>query len=72
LRPTFWDNNLYFPAYYSIEKEKKNMKSKISEFTIKVSQINPQYVRLAWILLALSMMALGAGAPADGGGGIPR
>jgi len=47
------------------------MKGIVSEFTIKVSQVNPQYVRLAWILLALSMLALGASAPADGGGGLP-
>jgi hypothetical protein len=47
------------------------MKGLVSEFTMKVSQINPQHIRLAWILLALSMLALGAGAPADGGGGIP-
>jgi len=48
------------------------MKSLVSEITLKVGRINPQYVRLTWILLALSMMALGIGAPADGGGGIPR
>jgi hypothetical protein len=47
------------------------MKGLVSELTMKVSQINPQYVRLAWMLLVLSMLALGVGAPADGGGGIP-
>jgi hypothetical protein len=47
------------------------MKSIVSEITLKVGRINPQYVRLAWILLALSLLALGAGAPADGGGGLP-
>ncbi len=34
-----------------------------------VSKINPHHIRLFWLILALSLFVLGAGAPGDGSPG---
>lgn len=47
------------------------MNNIICGFTTLASRINPQYIRLALLILTISFLALGASAPADGGCGLP-
>ncbi|HRJ59114.1 MAG TPA: hypothetical protein PK152_18305 [Anaerolineales bacterium] len=44
------------------------MKKTISNILFNVTKINRTHLQLLWVLLALSMMVLGAGAPEDVGG----
>lgn len=44
------------------------MQSKLALLTTSISKINRQHIQLAFIILSLAMLALGLGAPEDGGG----
>jgi hypothetical protein len=44
------------------------MKNTMSNFLFSVTKINKTNIQLLWVLLALSMLVLGAGAPEDVGG----
>jgi len=41
------------------------------EVTSLVGKVDPQYIRLALVILTLSLLVIGSGAPADGGGSCP-
>ena len=43
------------------------MKNIFARFSVLVSKINRQHVQLVLAILALAMLVLGIGAPADGG-----
>ncbi len=45
------------------------MKNKLSLAILSVTKINRQHIQLFFVLLTLAMLAIGAGAPEDGGGG---
>jgi hypothetical protein len=45
------------------------MKNKLALLAFSVRKINRQHIQLALVILTLSMLVLGVGAPADGGGG---
>jgi hypothetical protein len=47
------------------------MKTIPDELALLVGKIEPRHIQLILILLTLSLLVLGAGAPIDGGGGIP-
>ncbi len=44
------------------------MNNKFARFALLTSKINRQHIQLAIAILALAMLALGIGAPNDGGG----
>jgi hypothetical protein len=44
------------------------MKNTFNQFVLSVSKINKSHLQFAFMLLALSMLVLGAGAPEDVGG----
>lgn len=44
------------------------MKNVFSKFQYSVSKINKTHLQIAWTILALCMLVLGAGAPEDVGG----
>ena len=48
------------------------MKSKILRLTLFASKIDRQHLQLALAVLALAMLVLGIGAPADNVGGSPH
>jgi hypothetical protein len=43
------------------------MKNKFASLALLARKINHQHIQLAFALLALAMLVLGAGAPMDGG-----
>ncbi len=43
------------------------MQNKFADIVLLSSKINRQHVQLAFAILALAMLVLGIGAPADGG-----
>lgn len=43
------------------------MKNKLLQIIVAISKINRQHIQLAFVLLTLAMLVLGAGAPEDGG-----
>lgn len=44
------------------------MKNQINLFVMSLTKINRQHVQMFFLLLTLTMLVLGAGAPEDGGG----
>lgn len=44
------------------------MKNTFNQFVLSVTKINKTHLQFAFMLLALSMLVLGAGAPEDVGG----
>jgi hypothetical protein len=48
------------------------MKNRFALFVHNATKINRQHIQLAFNLLALVMLVLGVGAPADSGGVGPR
>lgn len=44
------------------------MRNTFNQFVLSVSKINKSHLQFAFMLLALSMLVLGAGAPEDVGG----
>ena len=44
------------------------MKNKLTRLALLTQEINRQHIQLAFALLALVLLVLGAGAPEDGGG----
>lgn len=44
------------------------MKTTISNIVFVASKVNPRHLQVVWMLLALAMLVLGAGAPEDVGG----
>jgi hypothetical protein len=44
------------------------MKNKIARFSLSISKINKNHLQIAFTVLALAMLVLGAGAPDDVGG----
>ncbi len=44
------------------------MKNKFTSLALSVQKINRQHVQLFFVIIALAMLVLGVGAPADGGG----
>ncbi len=44
------------------------MNNKLNLAVLSLSKINRQHVQLFFVLLTLTMMVIGAGAPEDGGG----
>jgi hypothetical protein len=45
------------------------MKNQIARFSLSISKINKTHLQIAFSVLALVMLVLGAGAPDDMGGG---
>ncbi len=43
------------------------MKSKLSQFILLFQRIDRRYIQMAFVLLALALLVLGASAPDDGG-----
>ncbi len=43
------------------------MKNTLAQFAVATSKINRQHIQMAFAVLALAMLVLGIGAPADGG-----
>jgi len=43
------------------------MNKKLALFAVYTSKINRQHIQLALVLISLSMLVLGAGAPSSGG-----
>jgi len=48
------------------------MKNKLMQLSLLIHKINRKHIQLAFALLALAMLVLGAGAPESGGGIIGR
>lgn len=48
------------------------MQTKLTQLSIFVSKFDRRYLQLAFALLALVLLVLGAGAPDDGGHGMFR
>jgi hypothetical protein len=46
-----------------------SMKNKLISLNFYAQKINRQHVQLVLAIISLAMLVLGAGAPADGGGG---
>jgi len=46
------------------------MKNTFTRFSMLASKINRQHIQIVLAILALAMLVLGIGAPADGGAGI--
>lgn len=44
------------------------MKTKLNLIAASLSSLNRQHIQLFFVLLTLTMLVLGAGAPDDGGG----
>lgn len=44
------------------------MKNKLSQISLFSTKINRRHLQLFWTLIALALLVLGIGAPADGGG----
>ena len=44
------------------------MKNKFALLALPLQKINRQHIQLLFVVLTLAMLALGAGAPDDGGG----
>ncbi len=44
------------------------MNGKLAQLAIFTSKINRQHIQIFFVLMALSMLVLGVGAPTDGGG----
>lgn len=44
------------------------MKNTLNRLQLFVSSINKTHLQLVWVLIALTMLVLGAGAPEDVGG----
>jgi hypothetical protein len=44
------------------------MKNKLFQLSLAINKINRQHVQLAFALIALALLVLGAGAPEEGGG----
>lgn len=49
-------------------KQEFPMKNKFNLAIVSLSKINRQHIQLFFVLLTLTMLVLGAGAPDDGGG----
>ena len=45
------------------------MKNKIARFSLSISKINKTHLQIAFSVLALVLLVIGAGAPDDMGGG---
>lgn len=45
------------------------MKNTLALLSLSVSRINRQHIQLLFVILTLSMLVLGVGAPTDSGGG---
>jgi hypothetical protein len=45
------------------------MKNISTQFVLSISKINKTHIQFAFMLLALTLLVLGAGAPEDVGGG---
>jgi hypothetical protein len=52
-----------------LSKRILSMKNKLALLALSARKINRQHIQLALVILTLAMLVLGAGAPADGGGG---
>jgi len=50
-------------------KKESQMKSKFNSVLVSLPKINRQHIQLFFILLTLSLLVLGAGAPDSGNGG---
>lgn len=48
------------------------MKTQISRLFVFTQKINRQHIQVVFVLLALVLFVLGAGAPTDGGGTLPH
>jgi hypothetical protein len=48
------------------------MKTNFSKLFVFTQKINRQHIQVAFVLLALVLFVLGAGAPTDGGGVLPH
>ncbi len=48
------------------------MKNKITLAILSISKINRQHVQLFFVLVSLTMLVIGVGAPDDGGGSTHR
>jgi hypothetical protein len=44
------------------------MKNTIAQLSLSVSKIQKHHIQFFFLLLAIALLVLGAGAPADGGG----
>ena len=49
-------------------KKELPMKNKLNLVVVSLSKINRQHIQLFFVLLSLTMLVVGAGAPEDGGG----
>ena len=47
------------------------MKSKIQNLSLLAGKVDRRHVQLVLLILGLSLLVIGAGAPAGGGSGIP-
>jgi len=47
------------------------MKRIVRDLTLAAGNIDRRYIQFILVLLALSLFAIGAGAPIGGGGGLP-
>ncbi len=47
------------------------MKDMTRKVTLLTSRVDPQHVKLVFILLSLGLLVLGIGAPSGGGGTVP-
>lgn len=43
------------------------MKNTLAQFALSAGKINRQHIQLVLVVVALAMLVLGVGAPADGG-----
>lgn len=48
------------------------MKTTFNRLVLSLTTVNRQHIQLAFIILSLTMLVLGVGAPEDGGGNILR
>jgi hypothetical protein len=48
-------------------KRKQVMKNTINSLVLSFSKVNRQHVQLLFVILSLTMLVLGVGAPEDGG-----
>lgn len=44
------------------------MKNTFNRLVVSLASVNRQHIQLAFIILSLTMLVLGVGAPEDGGG----
>jgi hypothetical protein len=48
------------------------MNNKISRLVLSLTSVNRQHIQIAFMVLTLTMLVLGVGAPDDGGGNALR